>query len=804
MNKIYNYNDASTLLLNAYLKVLRVDLTHDTFSELKVDDEEIDEEHGYASTISKWLNGFALTGNVYQDDIEKYLKFTNLDNLRNEFKSGKDSIHIRYRRKNHHGFRYARMTLRKSAEYQDDNQIVLLYIEDIHDDIMAARELSVQKNITAALVDMYFTCLYVDLNDNSYSRVYVNKDFEEFVPEKGNMQSIMNAYMKKLVVPNDSKLFSDNFSVKTIVEKLSKQNSYDYEYWAHIDNKKIWCRICAILVDKENDRPRHILIAMQDVTAQAESIANTNAILKDAFSAAVAANSAKSEFMSRMSHDIRTPLNGIIGMTAIAAGYIDNKEKVSDCLTKITGASKHLLLLINDILDLSKIESGKVTLTDASFNLPTLIDELLDMVHNQIEEHHHELEVYVDNIQHEDVIGDNVRLQQVFLNLVSNSIKYTKDGGKIKIRLSEKPSGSLNLGLYQFVVEDNGFGMSEEFQKKLFDPFERAEDERISKIQGTGLGMTISKNIINMMGGDIEVESKENVGTKFTVTFKIKLQNKDTLPISELVNLPVLVVDDEIEICESTCLTLNELGMNGSYSLSGKEAVEKVTLAHKNNNDFFACLIDWKMPEMDGLETTRRIRKAVGNDVPIIIVTGYEWSDIEEDARKAGADGFIAKPLFKSRLHAAFTEIPKANKFKDNKTVLDDYSTIDFTTKRILLVEDNELNREIATDLISMTGAKVESAENGKIACEMFASHDENYYDLIFMDITMPVMNGYEATKIIRSTDKKYSKRIPIIALTANAFVEDITTAHKVGMNEHISKPIDTDKLLSVMKLYLR
>lgn len=802
---MHNYEDAARLLLNAYVKVLSINLADESFQELRLDESEADKNHGYSNKIGDWMRSFAMLGNVYPDDIERYLAFANIENIRKEFHSGKSSISIRYRRKFQDEFRYARMTIQKSIEYNGDNQIVILRIEDINDDILSAKEIDYQRSVTGALVDMYFTCLYIDMDDNSYRRVFVKKDFEKYIPEKGNMSEIMDKYVKALVVPNDANLFMENFSVDEIREKLKNKPSYDYEYWAKMNDEQIWCRISAIIVDKHEDGSvHHIILGMQDVTSQAESIAKNNAMLKEAFSAAVAANSAKSEFVSRMSHDIRTPLNGIIGMTAIAGANLNDRDKVSDCLFKINNASKHLLSIINDILDLSKIESGKVSLTDASFSLPVLIDGLLDMTHQSILDHHHELNVYINNVKHENVIGDNIRLQRVFLNFITNAIKYTPDGGKINISLTELPSNSHNIGLFNFIVEDNGYGMSEEFQKKMFQPFERSDDSRVVKSQGTGLGLTIAKNIINMMGGTIRVESKVNVGTRITVTFKIKIEENADAILEELNNLPVLVVDDDPAICESTCLSLKELGMKGDYCLNGFDAIDKVVLAHNMNDDYYACLIDWKMPEMDGIETTRRIRKIVGPDTPIIIISAYDWNDIEAEAREAGADAFISKPLFKSRLKAAFTELPKSLKKSEDVSDIEKFDKTDYSDKCVLLVEDNELNREIATEIISMTGAKVETAENGKIATEIFSNSELNHYDLVFMDISMPIMNGYEATKVIRSLNREDAKKVPIIALTANAFIEDVAQARDAGMNMHLVKPIDLQKLYDVMRDFLK
>lgn len=803
-NNVYSSIDANRLLLDAYIKVLRINLIDETFDEIRLSESDANEESGYSKNIGDWMREFAVLGNVHPEDIERYLAFTDVPTICKEFQSGKNSISIRYRRKCGNEFRYVRMTLQKSSDYSQDNEIIILRLEDIHDDVVAAKEINYQRSVTNALVDLYFTCLYIDMKDNSYRRVYVDKNFEEFIPENGNMNDIMDKYIKTLVVPNDMNLFEEKFSVDVIKEKLQEKPSYDYEYWAKMNGKSICCRICAIIVDRNSDKnPRHIIIGMQDVTSQAETIAKNNAMLKEAFSAAMSANSAKSEFVSRMSHDIRTPLNGIIGMAAIAGANLSDKVKVSDCLFKINTASKHLLSIINDILDLSKIESGKVSLSESEFMLSDLIDNIMDMTHQSMVEHGHEFNVYLKNLKHEKVIGDNVRLERVFLNFLTNAIKYTPDHGKINISLTELPSGSHNIGLYNFVVEDNGYGMSEEFQKKMFDPFERAEDERISTSQGTGLGTTIARNIINSMGGNIRVESKVNVGTRITVTFKIKIVEDEDMTIEMLNDLPVLVVDDDEAILESTCITLKELGMKGDTANSGYEAIDKVSLAHQRSEDYFACLIDWQMPGIDGVETTRRIRQIVGPDVTIIIISAYDWNDVEDEARKAGADAFISKPLFKSRLKAAFTELPKSLKKSDDNSGIEKFDKTNYSGKRILLVEDNELNREIASDIISMTGAKVETAENGKVATEMFASSKPGYYDMIFMDISMPVMDGYLATRIIRSFDREDAKKIPIIALTANAFIEDVAKAHDAGMNLHLVKPIDLDNLYNVMKDFL-
>lgn len=798
---ILNTVDTTRLLLDTYLKVVRVNISDDTFNEIKVSDDEFDDKKGYSTKLSEWFRGFALTGNIHSDDLKNFLEFIDLKHLNQEFSSGKEIISFRYRRRNEgEDYRWVRLTFRKSSDYQDDKRILMATIEDINDDVIMTNEITRQHDITEKLVDIYFVCLYIDMSNNQYIKIHSDYLFDKYIPEKGDMNQIVDTFINSVAIPQDKKEFEEKFSIDVIREILKTKESYDYEYKTIVNGKDIWCRISAILVDKNEDgSPNHIIIAMQDVTAQVESVAQTNAMLKDAFSTAVAANSAKSDFLSRMSHDIRTPLNGIIGMTAIAGAHINEEDRVADCLTKINGAGKHLLSLVNDILDLSKIESGKINLTEAEFSLKDLFDETLTMVNASIKQHNHHLNVVVNNVVHETVIGDNVRLQQVFMNIISNAIKYTRDGGKINITLSELPNASVNVGEYQFICEDNGKGMSKEFVDKIFEPFEREDDAEVNKTQGTGLGMAIVKNIVNMMGGDIVVDSVEGKGSKFTVDFKMKIvDTTDTVP-EDLIDLPVLVVDDDLVTCESTCITLKELGMNSEYTTSGLKAVDMVVDAHNHKNDYYACLIDWKMEDIDGFETTRRIRKSVGPDVPIIIISAYDWEDIEKEALAAGADAFISKPLFKSRLKAAFTELPKSLNNKDSEKELVGYKKKDYSGKRVLLVEDNDLNREIAREILEMTHLTVECATNGKEALEMFSQSKENYYDMIFMDVRMPIMDGYEATKQIRSLDRKDSKDIPIVALSANAFMEDVNASKEAGMNAHMAKPIDFNQLLSVL-----
>ena len=539
-----------------------------------------------------------------------------------------------------------------------------------------------------------------------------------------------------------------------------------------------------------------------DVSQEKKAEIESHKALKDAYRAAENASRAKTEFLSNMSHDIRTPMNAIIGLTAIAGANIESQDRVVECLGKITKSSRHLLGLINEVLDMARIESGRMSLAEEDFSLPELVDNLLTLTKPAIDEHNHQLEVHVEHIEHEAVCGDSLRIQQVFVNLMSNAVKYTPDGGNITLTIKEKPNGFSELGCYEFSIEDNGIGMTPEFQKIMFEPFSRADDHRTTKVQGTGLGMAIARNIVNLMNGDIQVESAPNKGTKITVTVYLKLQENEKEQEKELLDLPVLVVDDDKTCCESTVATLQEIGIAGEWVLTGKEAVERCAARHKTGRDYFAVILDWKMPEMDGIATARRIRECVGEEVTIIILTSFDFSEIEEEARAVGVNAFMAKPLFRSRLTATLRQFTSGKKEKNARNYLEDFAKENYAGKRILLVEDNELNREIATEIIGMTGVTIDIAENGKIAVEKVMEAPEKWYDLIFMDIQMPIMNGYEATAAIRALAGSRGK-VPIIAMTANAFAEDVQLAKNTGMNEHIAKPLDLNKLNDVLKQWL-
>lgn len=540
-----------------------------------------------------------------------------------------------------------------------------------------------------------------------------------------------------------------------------------------------------------------------DITKERTEQARQRKALEDAYQAARVANSAKSNFLSAMSHDIRTPMNAIMGMAAIAQANLSSPEKVHDCLDKINISSQHLLSLINEVLDMSKIESGKIDLISENIDLPELIQNVADMCHSLISEKHQEFQIHVGLMQHEKVVADGERLQQVFMNILSNAIKYTPEGGSISLRIHETSSTISKKSQYEFVFTDNGIGIPREYMPHIFEPFSRAEDSRISRIQGTGLGMAITENIVRMMNGTIEVKSQLGMGSQFTVLVSLDWGVEDEIYNNELVGLPVLVVDDDQITCENATVLLHELGMRGQWVLSGTEAVHCAMGAHDCADDFFAIILDWKMPEMDGLETIQAIREKLGGDVPIIIISAYDYSNIEEEFMRIGANAFIRKPLFKSKLLRVLQQFCTNSRMDVTTNMLAEEKHPTLIGKRILLVEDNELNREIAVELLQIQGLRVDSVENGRQAIEVFKNSAPGDYTAILMDIQMPVMDGYDATVAIRALERDDAQTIPILALTANAFTTDVGRARKVGMNDHIAKPIDVKRLIEVLQKWI-
>ncbi len=515
---------------------------------------------------------------------------------------------------------------------------------------------------------------------------------------------------------------------------------------------------------------------------------------------ALQATKAKSEFLSNMSHDIRTPMNAIVGMTAIATAHIDDKEQVHNCLKKIALSGKHLLGLINDVLDMSKIESGKMTLTAERISLREVIEGIVSIVQTQVKSKGQNFNVHIDNIVTEDVYCDSVRLNQVLLNLLSNAVKYTQEGGTIQLSLYQEdapdPRGSEFVRMH-VVVKDNGMGMTAEFLEHIFDSYSRADSKRVQKTEGAGLGMAITKYIVDKMEGTISVKSEPQKGTEFHVIFDMEKAEEQELDMV-LPAWKMLVVDDDEILCRTSVDALESIGVQADWTLSGEKAIELVRKHHQMRDDYQIILLDWKLPGMDGLVVAKQIRKIVDADMPVILISAYDWSEFETEARDAGISGFIAKPLFKSTL---FYGLKKYMGVEEEKEIGE--KDMDLHGRRVLVAEDNDLNWEILKELLSDIGMELEWAENGKICMEKFQEAKEGYYDVILMDVRMPIMNGYESTQAIRALSRPDAKTIPIIAMTADAFSEDIQRCLESGMNAHTAKPINFDEVIHLLKKYI-
>lgn len=578
-----------------------------------------------------------------------------------------------------------------------------------------------------------------------------------------------------------------------------EQKEWQREYIHQKTGEMLWYQVSAFCSDIQGEK-KYILV-MSDRTKDKK----INQALEDAVAAAQSANKAKSTFLSNMSHDIRTPMNAIIGFATLASANIDHKEKLKDYLSKILSSSNHLLSLINDVLDMSRIESGKMHLEETEVNLSDILHDLKTIISGQINAK--QLELYMDtmDVVDEDVYCDKIRLNQVLLNLLSNAIKFTAPGGTVSLRVSQLCHSAEGKAMYELRVKDTGIGMSREFADRIFDPFERERTSTVSRTQGTGLGMAIAKNIIDMMGGTIEVRTEQGKGTEFIICVELRLQSahKKEETMEELEGLKALVVDDDFSTCDSVTKMLLRVGMRSEWTVSGREAVLRARQAIEVNDAFHAYIIDWRLPDMNGIEVTRQIR-SLGDDTPIIILTAYDWSDIEVEARAAGVTAFCSKPMFMSDLRESLlSALGQKNTKKKGEILAGTDQTEGFRGKKLLLVEDNELNREIAVEILTEYGFVMDIAEDGREAVDQISASKPGQYDLILMDLQMPVMDGYEATRCIRALEDQALASIPIIAMTANAFEEDKRKAFACGMNGFISKPIVIGEVVQALKSVL-
>ncbi len=662
-----------------------------------------------------------------------------------------------------------------------------------------------QEELLKALSIDYNLVCFFDLDTGRGMPIQVDDDlhmFDTIFKNEILLEESMELYIQRFVYEEDQDILRQAASGDNLKKELAQKDMYYMNYRACLDDEIKYFQMKVVRTGAWKNG-QGIVMGFRSVDAEIREEMEKKGILEDALSQANRASKAKSVFLSNMSHDIRTPMNAIVGFTNLALTHIDQEERVEEYLRKIMTSGNHLLSLINDVLDMSRIESGRMHLDENECSLPEILHGLRSIL--QADVHAKQLELCIDTVDvvDEDIYCDKLRLNQVLLNLLSNAVKYTSAGGTVSLRIAERAGAPAGYGNYEFCIKDSGIGMSEEFVSHIFEPFEREKNTTISGIQGTGLGMAITKNIVDMMSGSIDVKSEQGVGTEVSVSFTFKLQaeERELMEIPELWNLRALVVDDDFNACDSVTYMLGQVGMRAEWTLSGKEAVLRTRQAVSRGDNYRVYVIDWLLPDMNGVEVTRRIRKEVGEEVPIIVMTAYDWEEIEDEAREAGVTAFCSKPLFLSELRSCLYSVVNVKAKKDKKI---DGEEVQFEAGCVLLAEDNELNQEIAVELLGDAGFHVEVAGDGQAAVEMLKKSEPGYYQAVLMDVQMPVMNGYEATREIRGLKNRKLASIPIIAMTANAFEEDKKEALKSGMNGHIAKPINIGILFETLNQILK
>lgn len=669
--------------------------------------------------------------------------------------------------------------------------------------VQTQEQLIENRSLRAAICAAYPLIMSINLTQNSYY-CFVKEQDTFFLPRKGTYDEMIKKSISR-VYPSYQADFEELFSRENILKKLNQGEQEIYMELQELgtDNEYHWISTQMIFVNNPVNEDVLVINLVKLLDSQRAEKARQEQLMRDALAAARAANNAKSDFLSRMSHDIRTPMNAIIGMSTIGKLKVDDAECASDCFSKIDTSSRYLLSLINDILDMSKIENGKMTLLHEPFDFTELVAEISSIIYPQALHNRITFEVLHEEPLERYYKGDVLRLKQILMNLLSNALKFTLEGGQVRLCIRElrRTNGFAYLS---FSVSDDGIGMSDEFMKKMFQPFEQEFSKGARNNVGSGLGLAIIHNLVQLMGGHLQVESQKGKGSTFCVTIPCELVHDDEdreqrRKSRELLkDLKVLVVDDDILVGKQTSVILSEIGAASVWVDSGFKAVEEVRLSMETGNLYDIAMIDWRMPDMDGIETTRRIRELTGPDTMIIIISAYDWSSIEKEAKEAGANYFISKPLFKSTVYDAFSHL----NLSPHRINIKSIQKPCLLNKRILLVDDNEINMEIAKSLLEMYGMQVCSAENGKIAVEAFQKAEPGFYFAILMDIRMPVMDGLEATRVIRSLDRADAKLIPILAMTANAFDEDRVIAREAGMSGYLVKPLDLEIMLEELEKF--
>ena len=758
--------------------------TYSVFIREKMFDERF-------SGDNKWENFDDYIRNfIHEDDREKLFQASRIETMRARLRK-ENRYSVVVRELSVEGMRWLRFEVHRGM---DDDHATVSFM-----DVSEERETKIkleQMDIVKALSRDFTEITQIDLENNTSIAFKVRGemvDYDNRIARK--YDETWSDFIEHYVHPEDREGLLEQVSAPALENALKEGDTLVVPFRVVLEGEILHCQAKYVLAGSDR---KHLIMGIRNADAEVKAEEERRKLLQDALAAAEHANRAKTTFLNNMSHDIRTPMNAIIGFTALAAAHIDNPKQVADYLKKISVSSEHLLSLINDVLDMSRIESGMVKIEKKNVHLPDVLHDLKTIIQSNVNAK--QLELFIDTVDvvHEDIICDKLRLNQILLNLISNAVKFTKPGGMLSIRVIEKATAPKGYASYLFRVKDSGIGMSKEFQKHIFEPFTREQTSTVSGIQGTGLGMAITKNIVDMMGGTISVESEVGKGSEFTVCLQFPIGSGPSrnAHIPKLAGLHALVADDDFSTCASVTRMLGKIGMRAEWTTSGKEAVLRARLALENDDEFSVYIIDWVMPDLNGIETVRRIRAIIGEGKPIIILTAYDWTEIEEEARLAGVTAFCSKPLFLSELQDALLghletdgEAPEPPEER-------------FRGRRILLVEDNELNQEIAATILEEKGFLVDVAEDGTVAVEKIEVAPAGQYDLILMDIQMPRMDGYEATRRIRALKDKGD--VPIYAMTANAFDEDRQKALDAGLDGHIAKPIDIANLMQILNEVLK
>lgn len=779
--------------------------TYDFMEYRNLGEKKKREQKNFESLINSMLP------QIYAEHREMFLEYLDEEYMRNHFNSEQNDYDFEFLKLNEEGeFRWSSIRVIRMDNVYNDDLILVILCRDIDKQKKRIQTLEERnEEMLLAVRNLYLSIMNVNLTNGMMRFLRVAEDNQEMKLLTKDYTEVLKKLAWERFYPDDQERMIAEFSLESLVEKINDgQGRYSEEYRRKRNGEWRWVS-CTAFFARQDAEEKNVTIVLQDVHEaheKREALAReekqreeeNSRRLKEALEAAKKASDAKSDFLSRMSHDIRTPMNAIIGMAALAEHYLEDHDRMRECIRKINVSSQHMMELINEVLDMNKIEHGSIELTEEEFQLSGLIQSVLAILRPMTEQKEQEVKVEVIGVEHEYLFGDRPKLQQIFNNILSNANKYTPNGGTIRLKVEELEPLSRQRGQFRFTFEDSGIGMSEEFLPKLFDPFTRADDSRISKINGSGLGMAITWNLVRLMSGDVRVKSKWGEGTTFILTLALQFKEEKSTLIEELMGKRILVVDDDRNARQNLCGILEHCRIQTEIALDPLKALVMIKNTMTDHKPYDAIIVDKTLPGMDGIELVREIRKLCSPKETAIILCSYDCSAIAGEAQRAGADEFLTKPLFQSHVEEVLGMLGKKKSCPVHFKIPQS-----FDGKKILLVEDNELNQEIASELLQMMGLTIVTADNGKIAVEMFEQSALYEYQLIFMDIQMPELNGYQAANAIRGLKREDAAVIPIIAMTADAFSDDVQRALNAGMNEHVSKPINRMHIQTVLEQWL-